>query len=199
MWVGLTGGIASGKSTISRFLRKEGASIIDADQIAHRLIRKGEQAYQAVIASFGTQILDETSEIDRNRLGEIIFSDPGKRRNLNQIVHPLVFERAVSERNSIIRQHPQKVVVFEVPLLFEANADREMDFILLAYVDRKTQTDRLIRRDRLSRHEALLRIRAQMPLENKIQFSDEVVDTRRPLCEVEETIRQIYKKLCDKA
>ena len=199
IWVGLTGGIASGKSTISRLFRKEGASIIDADEIAHKLIRKGEQAYQPVVASFGTRILDEDGEINRKKLGEIIYSNPEKRRNLNQIVHPLVFERALSERKRIVHQHPKKVLIFEVPLLFETKSDQEMDFILLAYVDLKTQIDRLVRRDHLSRHDALLRIHAQMPLENKVQFSDEVIDTRRPFSEVEETVGQIYKKLGDKA
>jgi len=198
IWVGLTGGIASGKSTISRLLLQEGAAIIDADRISHKLIQRGGVAYQAVIDSFGVQILDECGEINRTHLGQIIFSDPEKRQRLNQIIHPLVFERAHSEKKSISRQDPEKVIVFEVPLLFEARACDQMDFILLAYIDQKTQIKRLMHRDALSRENALLRLHAQMSIESKVELSDEVIDTGVLMSELKKNVHKTYLKLKDR-
>jgi len=192
LWVGLTGGIASGKSTVARLLQQEGAEIIDADRIAHRLIRKGGAAYSEVLSAFGKGILDGLREISRKRLGELIFSSPEARHKLNQILHPLVFERALAEKARVIRKNPEKVIVFELPLLFEVKADLDFDSTLLAYVDRKMQIERVIRRDGFSREDALLRIQAQMPLEDKVPLSDEVIETGRPVSEVQKQVRRIY-------
>lgn len=195
IWVGLTGGIASGKSTVSQFLREEGAFIIDADRIAHDLILKGGEAYRSVVATFGREILDETGEISRRRLGEIIFNDPEKRIALNRIVHPCVFEKADLGKKEIARRHPKAIIVFDAALLIETEAHLKMDWILLAYVDRAAQIDRLIRRDGLSRTEAERRIAAQMPLDDKIPFADEIIDNRKPLAEVKEEVGRIYRRL----
>lgn len=199
IWVGLTGGIASGKSTVSQFLRREGASIIDADRIAHAVILKGGGAYEPVVKAFGTEILNETGEIDRKRLGGIIFRDPEKRATLNRIVHPFVFERAESEKEELARRDPEGVIVFDAPLLIETGADSGMDWVLLAYVDRATQIERLVGRDRLSRAEAEQRIDAQMPLDDKRAFADEIIDNHKPLAAVEEEVRSLYRRLKKRA
>lgn len=199
IWVGLTGGIASGKSTLSQFLQREGASIVDADQIAHAVILKGGEAYQPVVEAFGREILDETGEIDRKRLGRLIFHDPVKRGMLNRIVHPPVFERAESERKERARRDPEGVIVFDAALLIETGAYSEMDWILLAYVDRATQIERLVLRDRLSPAEAERRIDAQMPLDDKRSFADEIIDNRKPLAAVAEEVGGIYRRLKKKA
>lgn len=195
IWVGLTGGIASGKSTVSRFLRREGASIIDADEIAHAVILKGAEAYQPVVEVFGKEILDQAGEIDRKQLGEIVFNDPNKRKILNRLIHPFVFKRADLEKKEMARLHPGGVIVFDAALLIETEAHLRMDWILLVYVDRATQIERLLRRNGLSFMEAERRINAQMPLDDKISFADEVIDNRKPLQAVEEEVRAIYQRL----
>ena len=199
IWVGLTGGIASGKSTVSRFLRREGASIIDADRIAHAVILKGGEAYRPVVEAFGKEILDEAGEIDRKRLGGIIFRDPEKRILLNRLVHPSVFERADSEKKELSRRDPAGVIVFDAALLIETGVYSAMDWVLLAYVDRATQIERLVGRDRLSRSEAERRIDAQMPLDDKRTFADEIIDNRKPLAEVAEEVGGIYRRLKKRA
>lgn len=199
IWVGLTGGIASGKSTVSRLLRQEGAFIIDADSIAHAVIRKGAEAYPAVVRFFGNDILDPSGEIHRKRLGDIIFGDPHKRVVLNQIVHPYIFKRAESERRSIVARNPRAVVVFDAALLIETEAYLEMDWVLLVYVDRATQIDRLMRRDNLTREEAERRVNSQMDLEDKVRKANEIIDTRKPLAELEREVRTVYARLRSRA
>ncbi len=195
IWVGLTGGIASGKSTVSQFLHQAGAFIIDADEIAHDLIKKGNQAYQPVIDAFGQEILDDLAEINRVKLGEIIFQDSKRRQMLNQIIHPGVFESALSEREAIVRKYPHAVIVFDAALLIETGAYKEMDWLLLVYVDRMTQVDRLRQREGLTRSEAVLRIEAQMPLDQKLPLADEVINNLEPISKVEEMVRRIYLRL----
>lgn len=199
IWVGLTGGIASGKSTVSRFLRQEGAAIIDADEIAHAVISKGAEAYQPVVEAFGQEVLDQAGEIDRKRLGQIVFNDPKQRMVLNRIVHPLVFQRAELEKKEMAHRHPDGVVVFDAALLIETEAHLRTDWVLLVYVDRATQLERLIGRNGLSIVEAERRIDAQMPLDDKIPFADEVIDNRKPLNEVKEEVGRIYRRLLKKA
>ncbi|HIE65611.1 MAG: dephospho-CoA kinase [Nitrospira sp.] len=199
IWVGLTGGIASGKSTVSRFLRQSGAFIVDADEIAHDLIKKGNKAYQPVIDAFGREILDSSGEINRSKLGKIIFQDATRRQMLNQIVHPGVFESALSEREVISQKYPKAVIIFDAALLIETDAYKEMDWLLLVYVDRMTQIDRLTRREGLTRSEATLRIDTQMPLDQKLPFADEVICNQEKVPKVKEAVNRIYLRLRDRA
>lgn len=199
IWVGLTGGIASGKSTVSRLFREAGAFVIDADEIAHAVIRKGAPAYAGVVEAFGAVILDKKGEIDRKRLGEIVFNDARRRERLNQLVHPHVYAQAEKEKTAIAAAHPEAVILFDVPLLIETGSHREMDLVIVVYVDRATQIDRLIKRDGLTREEAERRIDAQMPLDEKRRFADEIIDTRVPLPGVEGAVRSLYRRLHDRA
>ncbi len=195
IWVGLTGGIGSGKSTVARFLREAGAFIIDADEIAHAVMRKGGPAYWPVVEEFGPGILDDAGEIDRKKLGGIVFGNPARRERLERLVHPHVFAQADAERKKITADHPDAIIVFDVPLLIETGADREMAYVILADADRETQIDRITRRDKLSREEAERRIDAQMPLDEKRRFADVVIDTRPPLRAVEDSVKALYQKL----
>lgn len=199
IWVGLTGGVASGKSTVSRLFREAGAFVIDADEIAHAVIRKGAPAYAGVVEAFGAGILDKEGEIDRKRLGEIVFNDARRRERLNQLVHPHVYAQAEKEKTAIAAAHPEAVILFDVPLLIETGAHREMDRVIVVYVDRATQIDRLIKRDGLTREESERRIGAQMPLDEKRRLADEIIDTRVPLLEVEGAVRSLYQRLHDRA
>lgn len=199
IWVGLTGGVASGKSAVSQFLREVGAYIIDADEIAHEVIRKTGLAYQPIVEIFGETILDSAGEIDRKRLGEIIFADAGKRARLNLLVHPHVFDIAQARKREIFSRDKGAVIIFDVPLLIETAVYREMDWVLLAYVDRATQIGRLVKRDGLSKEEAERRIDAQMPLDEKSKLVDEVIDNRASLSVVAMQVKGIYQRLQEKA
>ncbi len=195
VWVGLTGGIASGKSTVSQMLKEAGAVIIDADEIAHDLLKKEGAAYHPVIRAFGTKIFDEAGEIDRQKLGAIVFRAPEKLMTLNKIVHPLVFEVAEQKRQEIASRDPHAVIVFDAPLLIETRAYKEMDVVLLVYVDKRTQIKRFCQRDNISEEEAQRRLDTQMPLDDKVPFANEVIDNDNPLEDVRKEVMRIYQTL----
>ncbi|VAX28195.1 Dephospho-CoA kinase [hydrothermal vent metagenome] len=196
--VGLTGGIASGKSTVTRFFQTQGAHIVDADQICHELILQGNKAYQEIVSTFGKQILDMDGEINRGKLGHIIFQDEKQRETLNTILHPLVFKQLKTEQNRLRSENPQSVLIFDAPLLIESKAYQWMDWVILVYVDTKTQRERLIQRRSLTENEAKCRIAAQMPLEEKRAFADEIIDNRKPFDEIQSEVCHIYRRLLKK-
>ncbi len=199
IWVGLTGGIASGKSTVSNFLKREGAFIIDADKIVHHLLKKDTPVYRSITDKFGIGVLDADKEIDRKRLGEIVFRNSEKREQLNRIVHPAVFQQTAAKKRAITKEHPNSVIVFDAALLIETGAHKKMDWTLLAYVDRNLQLNRLIGRDKLAKEEATLRIGTQMPIDEKVAYVDEVIDCNQLLHKVKETVHEIYVILSKKA
>jgi len=199
IWVGLTGGIASGKSTVSKYLRQEGAFIVDADKIVHALLLEDRDVYKSILDVFGDEILDPEKKIDRKRLGDLVFRDPDLRKRLNGIVHPFVFQKAEAEKKTIVARYPQSVIVFDAALLIETEAHRKMDWILLAYADPLTQIRRLVKRDHLCKQEAALRIGAQMPIGEKIPYADEVIDCNQSRHNVKAAIHQVYGRLVEKA
>ena len=159
--VGLTGGIASGKSTISNFFKEQGIPVIDADRIAHEVMRAGEPAVEEIRQAFGNEVIQKNGEIDRDKLGAIVFESDEKRDKLNRIVHGEIRKRIKEKRNQLIEEkHP--LIILDIPLLFEVGYDNEVDEVLLVYVDRETQIERLLARD-LTRQDAINRIQAQMP------------------------------------
>lgn len=189
MIIGLTGGIASGKSTVSNYLSELGAIIIDADKIAHEIMEKGKTAYWQVIEAFGREILAENGEIDRSRLGKIVFNELEKKKILEEITHPQVI-REMREKIEEYRAE-NKVIVLDVPLLFEAGLDSMVDETWVVYVDRETQLQRLIARDGLSYEEANKRIQAQMSLEKKRVLADFVINNKG---NIEDLKRQVLLK-----
>lgn len=193
--VGLTGGIASGKSEVSRIFKKLGAHIIDADEIAHALLEPNTPTWKKVVESFGTDILRPDQTIDRKRLGQMVFDDPKKLAVLNAILHPSVFAEKERRQKAIAQADPQSVVVFDVPLLIETRAHAWADKVIVVTVDRKTQLKRLMERNGLSRQEAHKRIRAQMPLSKKAKYADYLIDSREPLSKMEIQIHQIFEEL----
>ena len=173
---GLTGGIASGKSTVSGFLSDAGAQVIDADQIAREVVKPGTPGYDAILAFFGPTILMPGGEIDRKRLGEIIFNDPDKKARLDAIVHPLVFERSAERIAQIAAQTPDAVVIMDIPLLFEAGMESDLAEVIVVYVPEKLQLERLMNRDGIDEQAAMARIRSQMPIEEKRRRATVVID-----------------------
>lgn len=173
---GLTGGIATGKSTVSNFLSDAGARIIDADKIAREVVEQGKPAYEEIRAFFGEEILLPNGDIDRERLGDIIFNDSDKKKRLDAIVHPRVFERSAALIAEIEASEPDAVVILDIPLLLEANMDRDLAEVIVVYVPEELQLQRLIARDGIDEKAAMARIRSQMPIEEKRKRATLVID-----------------------
>ena len=193
--VGLTGGIAAGKSLVSEILRGLGAYIIDADKIARQVVEPEKPAWLEIVKFFGRDIINKDKTINRKRLGEIIFNDPVKKRKLEEIVHPKVIE----EENRLVkeygRKNPNGIVIIDAALLIEAGSHKRVDKLIVVYADKETQFKRLSERDRLSRADAEKRTASQLPLDKKVKMADFVIDNSKG---IEETRRQtidIFNKL----
>ncbi|MEQ2526976.1 dephospho-CoA kinase [Robertmurraya yapensis] len=185
--VGLTGGIASGKSTVSNLLREMGYTIIDADLEARLAVEIGEPAYNEIVLYFGEEIKLPNGQIDRAKLGEIIFNNEEKRLKLNSIVHPDVRRRMLEKREQAVK-NGESLIVMDIPLLFESQLTSMVDKVLLVYVDEDTQLQRLMERNGFSEEEALARIKSQMPLKDKVQLSYAVIDNNGT---IEDTKKQL--------
>ena len=173
---GLTGGIGTGKSTVAAFFAEAGAVIIDADEIARDVVAKGRPAWSRIVAHFGRDVLLPDGDIDRKKLGAIIFNDTRQKAHLDRIVHPHVIAETEQQLKTIEMVQPQAVVILDVPLLIEAGMDRELDEVIVVYTPEAVQLERLMRRDRLTAAEGLSRIRSQMPIEEKKMRATVVID-----------------------
>jgi dephospho-CoA kinase len=173
--IGLTGGIASGKSTVSAMFTDMGITVIDADIEARLAVEPGEKAYNDIVSQFGIEILQEDRTINRPKLGEIIFNNEEKRLLLNSIVHPAVRERMAQKRAQAEAAN-EKAVVLDIPLLFESKLTGLVEKIIVVYVDEQTQLERLMKRNGFSEEEASSRIKSQMPLKDKVCLADAVID-----------------------
>ncbi|MBW2308863.1 MAG: dephospho-CoA kinase [Deltaproteobacteria bacterium] len=193
--IGLTGGICSGKSTVSRMFRRRGARIVDADEIARRVVEPGRPALAEIARAFGDEMIRPDGSLDRQRLAALIFSNAEQRRRLNSIVHPRVAEEQARIIARIAREDPDALVVIDAALLIEVGGHKDVEKLIVAYVPLEIQAERLMRRDRLSREEALLRIRSQMPLEEKAEMADFVVDNSGSLDETERQVKAVYRVL----
>ena len=165
--IGLTGGIASGKSTVSNMLKEMDIAVIDADVEARLAVEKGEPAYQKIVAEFGDEIVLPNGEIDRQKLGSIIFHNTEKRQLLNSIVHPEVRKR-MNDQVDAAKSRGEKVIVLDIPLLFESKLTSIVEKTILVFVDRGVQLQRLMERNDLSFEEAEARVNSQMPLGKKL-------------------------------
>ncbi|NLA46311.1 MAG: dephospho-CoA kinase [Firmicutes bacterium] len=195
MIIGLTGGIASGKSTVARMLEEKGALLLDADFIAREVVLPGKPAWREIRDWLGPSITGPGGAIDRARLGKLIFSDPAARERLNGIVHPRVMETFITRTEEIRRRHPDAVVVYDVPLLIEAKMDRMVDLVVLVYAAEEIQLARLQSRDKLTAAEALSRLRAQMPLAEKRAYADVIIDNSGSLAETRRQLESFWKNL----
>jgi dephospho-CoA kinase len=189
--IGLTGGIASGKSTVAGILEKLGAAIVDADQLARDVVAPDEEAYRAIVAEFGATILNPDRTIDRAALGKLVFADPAARGRLERITHPAIARRA-EKQLAALKEGGVPVIVYMAPLLIEAGVTSRVDEIWVVYADRETQLARLMERDGISREEALQRVAAQMPMEEKRTYGKVVIDNRGTREETERQVREIW-------
>jgi dephospho-CoA kinase len=188
--VGLTGGIATGKTTVAQMFKRCGAVVIDADQLARRVVRPGKPAWREIVAAFGDGILTPRKSINRQALGAIVFRDRRKLRKLERIIHPRVAREQRHLTRRITARFPNAVIVYEVPLLFESGAHTRVDKIIVVTADRETQIARLKRRNGLTRAEALRRIKQQMPLARKARRADIVLDGTEDKAAVRKEVRR---------
>lgn len=199
--VGLTGGIASGKSTVARMLAELGAVVIDADAIVHELQRKGSPVLDEIVEAFGPEVLGASGELDREALAERVFRDPELRRRLNDIVHPRA-GLEMARRAAAARESGAPVVVLDIPLLLEGRAagprgasQQPFDAVVVVYAPESVQLARQVERDGRDPEEARRRLRAQLPMEEKRRLADHVIDNSGSREETERQVRALWARL----
>ena len=193
--VGLTGGIATGKSTVCRWLAEHGFRVIDADRVAHDLIRKGQPCFDPVVAAFGTPILDASGEIDRNKLGEVVFQDPARLRRLNALVHPEVIRQILEQLDRLEKFHPLSRVVVDASLMIESGFHKQFKHLIVVSCGADQQVERLMQRNRLSRAQALQRIGLQWPLQAKLPLATVVIDNSGTLQQTRHQVDRLLETL----
>ena len=191
--IGLTGGIASGKSTVSNWLISQGYPVVDADIAARKVVEPGMPALREITEAFGNDMLLEDGTLDRKKLGSVIFADEEKRHTLNAIVHPAVREWMGQETDRAV-ENGASIVIMDIPLLFESKLTHMVEEIILVYVSKETQLKRLMERDGYSESDALARIQAQMPIDDKRKLADYVVDNNGTISETVEQVKEIMNQ-----
>ncbi len=193
--IGLTGGVASGKTTVSEVLKEEGAILIDADQIARDLVQPQTPAWQELVRAFGNEILDQQGSIHRQKLASLIFSNPRQRSLLNRILHPRIKEEIGRRLKGIQQKDPEAIVVIDAPLLIETGGHREMDKVIVVACTETQQIERLRRRSQLSEDQARAMLSSQMPLEEKKRVADYVIGNDGSPEETRRKARDIFREL----
>ena len=195
MKIGLTGGIACGKSTVAAMLARRGAAVIDIDRIAREVVEPGRPALAAIAEKFGQAVLQPDGTLDRKKLGAIVFADPAKRKELERITHPAIRAEMKDRMRRFEEEDPDRLIVADVPLLFESGLESYFDKIMVVYVPRDEQKRRLMARDSLTEEEAEQRLKAQMDIEEKKRRADIVIDNSGPLDETERQLDRIWRDL----
>lgn len=174
MWVGLTGGIASGKSTVTKMLREKKIAVICADEVAKAVVQHGTNGFEKVVDLFGDQVIGPDGELNRKKIGDLVFNRPEMLTKLERIVHPLV-KKEVGRQRKALEQQGCQLCFYDVPLLFEKKMEDDFDQIVLVYCDEATQKQRLMSRNKLSESEADARLKAQVPIDEKLHRSDYII------------------------
>ena len=191
--IGLTGGIASGKSSVASLLERLGAAVVDADRLAREVVEPGEEALSAIVDAFGEKVLNSDGTLNRAALGDIVFSDPAARRTLESITHPAIRRRA-DERLARLREAGVETAFYMAPLLFEVGLAPRFDEVWVVYLDQETQLERLMARDGLGREAAESRVASQMPMEEKKRLGKIVIDNCGSREELEAQVLRIWRE-----
>lgn len=192
--VGLTGGIASGKSTVSRIFEQAGIPVICADELAREVVRPGSKGLAEIRRIFGEDVLDESGNLDREAMARQVFQDHSKRKILESIIHPRVEEEQNKKLAALERQGYSMAVV-DVPLLYESGWERFVDLVVVVYASRDTQTERLMNRDGMSADDARSRLEAQMPIDDKRRRADRLVDNGKSLQHTRRQVESLIEEL----
>ncbi len=195
--IGLTGGLATGKSFVGQSLAALGCHLLKADDLGHAVLQPGGEAYDAVVRAFGEEILDARRLIDRRALGALVFHDPEKLKLLNSLVHPAVIEKEEQWLRAVEREHPRALAVVEAAILIETGSYQRFQKIVLTVCATEQQIERAIKRDGLAREEVLNRLRRQMPLEEKRKYADYVIDTSGEKEMTLEQVRRLHAALLE--
>jgi dephospho-CoA kinase len=193
--VGLTGGIACGKSTVAKMFVKHGAHLVDFDLLAHEVQEPGKPAWKEVVNHFGKTILQPDKKIDRIKLGNIVFAEKEKLVELNSIVHPLVYQEWHVRLNKIGKKEKHAIVLSDIPLLFEGNMQHLFDLTMLVLIAPKEQIRRLMARNGVKKDEAEKRLNCQLPISEKIALADIVIDNKGSISETEKRVGQVWQEL----
>ncbi len=193
--LGVTGNIASGKSTVTKELARRGAVVVDADQLAREVVESGSSALKKMVGMFGTEILQDDGQLDRDRLGQMVFADVKVRAMLNSIVHPEIARKSVERLQELKKNSAIPLIVYEAPLLYEVGAENRVDKVLVVRIDPEEQLQRLMARDGLSEVAARQRMSAQMPQHKKLERADYVIDNSGSVAETLQQIDALWPRL----
>lgn len=192
---GITGGMGSGKTLVASIFFEFGAHILDADAICRKLVEPGQPALKEISEYFGKNIIDEFGNLDRKKLAQIIFFDPKKKKALEKILHPRVFEVENLEYKNICQQHPKALVIIDAALLIESGNYKKMDKIIVVNTDKKTQIERVLARSGLDHNEVVARIDSQMPISEKIKYADFVLDNSLDKISLTKKVKNLHIEL----
>ena len=193
--VGLTGGIASGKSTVSDMLEELGAPLIDFDLIARQVVEPGTRGLEAIVNYFGKHILAENGTLDRKKLSKIVFQDFAKRKKLESFTHPPIYEEFFKQIDAIAKKDPDAVIQVSIPLLIELNMQYAFDNLIIVYVSQKTQVERLAQRDGISIKEAANILKSQLPIDEKVGFANFIINNENTVEETRKQVNKVWREL----
>jgi len=195
LFLGVTGGIATGKTVVASMFQELGAGLIDLDLIARRVVEPGTPGLSEIIDYFGKEVLQEDGTLDRKRLSKIVFQDAAKRKRLEEATHPLIFEELLREVNNITEKDQEAIIQVVVPLLIEKNVQSLFDRIVVVYATQGLQIARLTKRDGISKQEAASMLKAQLPIDDKLEHADFVVNNAGSLEETRRQVEEIWQAL----
>lgn len=194
--VGLTGGIATGKSFVLSVLRELGCEVMDADQTAREVVEPGQPAFEEIVAHFGREIVGADGKLDRPKLGAIVFNNSEQREKLNSIVHPKVFEAQSRWIAEVETRNPQAVIIIDAALMIETGSYRRFDKVVVVHCEPEIQLQRLMARNNLTQEEATARISSQMPSTEKLKFADFAINTSLGFEDTRQQVVSLYEQLC---
>lgn len=193
--IGLTGGIASGKSTVVTMLRSLGAAIVDCDVIARQVVAPGSKALEQVASVFGRESILPDGSMNRAYIGGIVFHERARKKELEDILFPLIYARIDAEKEALTAANPKAIIILDMPLLFEIKYESYVDEVWLVYVDPDTQLQRLMARNQYSQADALARIQAQLPIDTKKSLARVVIDNRGDLEATQDAVQRAWQTL----
>lgn len=195
MLIGLTGGIASGKSTVSEMLKRRGAHVIDFDVLARIVVEPDKPAWRDIVDYFGDSVLNEDHTLNRTKLGDIVFADAEKRQTLQGFIYPRLYEEYARQINEIQERHPDAIIVVDIPLLIETGMRGTFEKIIVVYATKEQQIKRLMARDGLDRESIQKRLDAQMSIDEKVKYADYVISNSDSLEQTEANVEQVWRDL----